>query len=185
MGLDSGDGWRRQVRPPRLAVRQLSGRATRGLLAAGGRTWPCAIGRSGRRALKREGDGATPCGRFRLLRIHWRADRGLPPSTGLPRIPIRRHDGWCDAVGDRNYNRPVRHPYRTSAEAMWRGDDLYDIVVVLDANVRRRVQGLGSAIFMHLARPDRAPTAGCIALSRRDLSLLLHWAGRRCDLRVT
>lgn len=176
MGLDSGDGWRRQVRPPRLAVRQLSGRATRGLLAAGGRTWPCAIGRSGRRALKREGDGATPTGAFILIEVLYRADRTLPPATSLPCRPIGPHDGWCDAVGDRNYNRRVRHPYPASAERLWREDHLYDLVVVLACNVQPRVQGRGSAIFMHLARAGYAPTEGCIALSERDLRQMLAGA---------
>ena len=165
-----------------LKVLALAPGTTRGLLAIGGRMFPCVLGRSGRRALKREGDGATPTGRLRLLAVHWRSDRGLPPRTALPLRSIRPGDGWCDAVGDRNYNRPVRHPYPASAEAMWRTDSLYDIVVVLDANIRRRVQGRGSAIFMHLARPDKAPTAGCLALSRRDLQEVLRLAGRRAEV---
>lgn len=162
----------------KMYVRTLCPRATRGWLVLGSMRIACAIGRSGISARKREGDGATPLGGFRLLEVRWRADRGLPPATGLPRRVIRRPDGWCDAIGDRNYNRPVRHPYPASAEAMWRADEVYDIVVVLSANVRPRVQGRGSAIFMHLARPDYTPTAGCVALSKRDMRLVLARVGR-------
>lgn len=178
---DGGAG-RPQTRT--LRVLAIAPGATRGLLAIGDRKFRCALGRSGRRALKREGDGGTPLGRLRLLAVCWRPDRGLPPRTALPLRRLRPDDGWCDAVGDRNYNRPVRHPYPASAEAMWRTDRLYDIVVVLDANIRPRAQGRGSAIFMHLARPDYAPTAGCVALSRRDLHEVLRIAGRRAAVAV-
>jgi len=88
--------------------------------------------------------------------------------------PIAPDDGWCDAPGDRNYNRPVRHPYPASAERLWREDGLYDIVVVLSHNVRPRVRGAGSAVFMHLARPGYRPTEGCIALKREHLLRLLE-----------
>jgi L,D-peptidoglycan transpeptidase YkuD (ErfK/YbiS/YcfS/YnhG family) len=93
----------------------------------------------------------------------------------LPVRAIGRSDGWCDAPGDRNYNRPVRQPYPASAEPLWRGDELYDLVVVLDYNLRPRVRGRGSAIFMHVARPGYRPTEGCIALRRDHLQLLLSW----------
>lgn len=91
----------------------------------------------------------------------------------LPVQPLKPDDGWCDAVADRNYNRKVRHPYPASAEQMWRGDALYDLVVVLDYNERPRVRGKGSAIFMHVARPGFLPTEGCIALRAGDLRKLL------------
>jgi L,D-peptidoglycan transpeptidase YkuD (ErfK/YbiS/YcfS/YnhG family) len=88
-------------------------------------------------------------------------------------------DGWCDHPFDRNYNRPVRHPYPASAEALWRVDDLYDVVGVLGHNHRPRVHGAGSAVFLHLACADFAPTAGCVALRRRDILRLLATGGRR------
>src|SRR5690349_5923716 len=122
-------------------VAALSPGATRGTVKLGGLAFPCALGRSGRRAVKREGDGATPIGRWRLLQVLYRADHILRPATGLPVRPIRASDGWCDAPHDRNYNRPVRHPYPASAERLWREDALYDIVVVLSHNVRPRVRG--------------------------------------------
>jgi L,D-peptidoglycan transpeptidase YkuD (ErfK/YbiS/YcfS/YnhG family) len=179
----SGEPKGRIVRP--FVVRSISARATRGMLdLGGGCQLPCALGRSGRRALKREGDGATPLGRHPVRYVLWRADRGLPPRTALPCRPIRPDDGWCDAVGDRNYNRPVRHPYPASAERLWRDDDLYDVVVVLAANERPRKQGAGSALFMHLARPGYQPTAGCVALTRRDISRVLGRMRRRGSILV-
>lgn len=87
-------------------------------------------------------------------------------------------DGWCDEAGDRNYNRPVRLPYPASHEAMRRTDNLYDVVVVLSHNQRPRSQGRGSAIFLHLADPEGKPTAGCVALSRRDMETVLGFCGK-------
>jgi L,D-peptidoglycan transpeptidase YkuD (ErfK/YbiS/YcfS/YnhG family) len=167
-----------------LTVSARSASAVHGALRCGGRIMRCALGRGGRTARKREGDGATPIGLFRLGPVLYRADRGRRPLTALPVRAIRRTDGWCDAPGDRNYNRAVHLPYPASAETMWRGDHLYDLVVVLDYNVSPRRRGVGSAIFMHIAEPGYAPTAGCIALASRDLRLLLARLGRRASLRV-
>jgi L,D-peptidoglycan transpeptidase YkuD (ErfK/YbiS/YcfS/YnhG family) len=143
---------------------------------------PCAIGRSGRSVRKREGDGATPSGAWRPVLVLYRADRVQRPRTVLPVRRLKADDGWCDAVGDGNYNRWVRHPYPASAERLWRADALYDVVVVLDHNRRPRMQGAGSAIFMHLARPGYQPTEGCVALARRHLLMLL--AAVRRDVRL-
>ena len=153
---------------------------TRGWLKLGNLTVPCALGRAGIRVRKREGDGATPAGAWPLLCVLYRADRLGRPRTILPTRPLRRDDGWCDAPGDRNYNRLVRHPYPASAERLWRADALYDVLVVLDYNECPRVRGRGSAIFMHVARSDYAPTEGCIALAREHLVRLLE----RLDGRV-
>lgn len=145
---------------------------------------PCVLGRTGRRARKREGDGATPLGSFHLLHVLYRPDRVRRPRTALPVQPIGPHDGWCDASGDRNYNRAVQLPYPASAEKLWREDRLYDIVVVIGHNTRPRIRGHGSAIFLHVARPDLAPTEGCIALRREHLLLLLGLVRRSTILRV-
>ena len=145
---------------------------------------PCALGRGGRSWTKREGDGATPSGAWRPLAVLYRADRAGRPRTALPVRRLRPDDGWCDAVGDRNYNRHVHHPYPASAERLWRSDGVYDVIVVLDHNTRPRVQRAGSAIFMHLARPHFPPTEGCIALTRRDLLLLLSRLGPRMRIAI-
>ena len=134
-----------------LVVRGLSRQRTCGTIEFGGLRFACALGRSGRSARKREGDGATPLGRFAILAVLYRPDRRRP-QTGLPVRRIGPADGWCDAPSDRNYNRAVRLPYPASHERLWRNDRLYDIVLVLDHNTRPRVRGAGSAIFMHVAR---------------------------------
>ena len=151
--------------------------------ADGRAAWPgrgarAALGRGGVRpaADKREGDGATPLGAWPLRRVLYRPDKGPPPRTALPVEALRHEDGWCDDPADPAYNRPVVLPYPASAERMWRGDDVYDLVVILGHNDDPAVPGMGSAIFLHLARPDYAPTEGCVALARPDLEALLALA---------
>lgn len=161
-----------------LRVRARPGNRRQGTLAFAGRIYPCALGRAGISFAKREGDGATPAGPLPLVSVLYRADRIGRPATRLPVRRTRSGDGWCDAVADRNYNRPIRLPYPASHEAMERPDGLYDIVVVLDWNLSRRAKGRGSAIFLHLARPGFTPTEGCVALRRGDLLSILRRLGR-------
>ncbi|MCW5752218.1 MAG: L,D-transpeptidase family protein [Alphaproteobacteria bacterium] len=145
-----------------------------GWFEAAGARLPCALGRGGRRADKREGDGATPTGRFPLRRMLYRADRMARPATRLPVRAIAPDDGWCDDPADgANYNRPVRLPHRSSAERLWRPDHLYDLIVVLGHNDDPPVPFVGSAIFLHLARDAYAPTEGCVALEQAHLLWLL------------
>ena len=175
---------RRGSAAPAAEVSALSAAAAWGIVRLGSLALPCALGRNGRRVRKREGDGATPVGCWRIAGVLYRADRIRRPATRLPVRPIGESDGWCDAPADRNYNRPVRHPYPASAERLWRADNLYDIVVVLSHNARPRVRGGGSAIFMHVARPGYAPTEGCIALRQEHLLRLLRALGVGARLRV-
>lgn len=154
-------------------VRTRPGKLEQGLLRAGTLVVPCALGRSGINANKKEGDGATPLGTWRIVEARYRADRLQRPQCRLPLRPIRPKDGWCDASEDRNYNRAVTLPYPQSAETMWRDDHLYDVIVILDHNARPRARGRGSAVFVHLAQPGYTPTEGCVALSLHNLRLLL------------
>jgi L,D-peptidoglycan transpeptidase YkuD (ErfK/YbiS/YcfS/YnhG family) len=151
----------------------------RGLVRCGPLLLKCALGRSGVTHLKREGDGATPAGRLRLLSLILRPDRGPPPRSALAARVMRPDDGWCEDETSGRYNRQIRLPASDGHETMWRGDNLYDVLGVLDWNLSPRVRGRGSAIFLHLARPGYGPTAGCIALCRRDITLLLAAAGPR------
>lgn len=134
---------------------------------------PCAIGRGGIRQDKREGDGATPTGRFPFRRLLYRADRVPTPVTGLPTAALRPDDGWCDDPADPAYNRPVTLPFAASHERMWQEEPVYDLVLVLGHNDDPPVPGLGSAIFLHLARPRYEGTAGCVALALDDMQHLL------------
>jgi L,D-peptidoglycan transpeptidase YkuD (ErfK/YbiS/YcfS/YnhG family) len=133
----------------------------------------CALGRGGLAREKREGDGATPIGAWPMRRLLYRSDRIERPATRLPFLEIGPEDGWCDDPADPAYNRPVRLPYPGRHERLWREDALYDLVVVLGHNDDPVVPGGGSAIFLHLARPDYGPTEGCVALARADLTRVL------------
>ncbi len=131
-----------------------------------------ALGRGGIRADKREGDGGTPRGRFRPARLWWRADRLPRPRALLPVRRIGPLDAWCEDPADRRYNRAFRRSANEPGDRLIRADHLYDLIIEIDHNVRPRVAGRGSAVFIHVARDGFAPTAGCIALRRRDLQNL-------------
>lgn len=167
-----------------LRVIARPGQRTLGRLIAGAGTVPVALGRSGIRADKREGDGATPRGVWHPRELRYRADHGPRPMTRLPVRRTRPEDGWCDDPADGRYNRPVRLPFRPSHEEMWRADGLYDLVVVLDHNERPRRAKRGSAVFLHLARPGFEPTAGCVAFRPADLRRLLARLGPRTRIEI-
>jgi L,D-peptidoglycan transpeptidase YkuD (ErfK/YbiS/YcfS/YnhG family) len=135
---------------------------------------PVALGRSGIARGKREGDGHTPAGAFRLLSVLYRPDRGPRPRTALPVTAITPDMGWCDDPADRNYNHPVTLPYSGRHERLWRDDRLYDLVVVVDYNMHPVVRGAGSAIFLHVARDDFGPTEGCVAMAPQAMRRLLR-----------
>jgi L,D-peptidoglycan transpeptidase YkuD (ErfK/YbiS/YcfS/YnhG family) len=145
-----------------------------GILAGAGLRFRAAIGRAGRSAEKHEGDGATPVGLLRLTRVLYRAGHVRPPRCAVPIEPIAPDDGWCDDPLDPLYNRMVKTPYFGRHEPLWRTDSLYDIIGVLDWNLRPIVPHRGSAIFLHVATAGYEPTAGCIALSMPDLCACLE-----------
>ncbi|HEY5166391.1 MAG TPA: L,D-transpeptidase family protein [Pseudolabrys sp.] len=168
----------------RMTVRRKPGNPTRGWLIAGQLSLPVALGRGGVKANKREGDGATPRGTFRLKRLWWRAERHARPATLLPAQRIKPDDGWCEDPSDRHYNRPVKVPPQAKADRLARADALYDFIVEIDHNTRPRVAGRGSAVFIHVARPRLAPTAGCVALELSSLRRLLARVGPRTRIVV-
>lgn len=135
--------------------------------------FPAALGRGGIRSDKREGDGATPIGVLPLRKVLYRSDRLAAPACAVPIRPIETHDGWCDDPADAAYNTHVRLPVEASAETLWRDDAVYDIIGILGWNDDPIVPGRGSAIFLHLARPDHAPTEGCVALALDHLRKVL------------
>lgn len=165
-------------------MRSLSARSTVGRLQCGNLVLRCALGRSGIRSQKREGDGATPRGQYWLESAFYRRDKTARPKTTLSLTATRQNDGWCDAAKDGNYNRRITHPYPASAEHLWRSDGLYDVVVVMDYNRRPRRRGAGSAIFMHVAAQGLKPTEGCVALTRRDLLKVLARIGPRTRIAI-
>jgi len=151
---------------------------------AGGSQIRVAIGRTGILANKREGDGGTPRGRFRLVRLWWRADRTPRPRTLLPVRRIGKYDGWNEDPKDRLYNHPIRVPDGAPGDRLWRQDRLYDFIIELDHNTRPRVAGRGSAVFIHVAREGYKPTAGCVALSVPRLQRLLERVGPKTRILI-
>jgi len=144
-------------------------------LTAFGRTIPCTIGRNGAipAADKREGDGMTPLGLWPIRAALLRPDRvALPSGIRLPWRWLRPDDGWSDDPADPNYNRPIRHTHRFSAERLWREDGLYDVILVLGHNDATLAPGLGSAIFLHCWKPGQA-TEGCVAIEKAELLAIL------------
>lgn len=137
---------------------------------------PCALGRGGITARKREGDGGTPVGIFRVMSVYYRPDRVARPTTLLPLRKITPYSGWCDDINDRNYNKFITLPYKASHENLMRDDHLYDYLVVLDYNVNHVKRGAGSAIFFHLSHSDLRPTEGCIAVNKAVMKRFLNRA---------
>ncbi len=156
-----------------VTVRRRPGCRHAGVLRSGPFTLQVSLGRSGIAADKREGDGASPRGRFRLRRLWWRPDRMPRPRTLLPAQRIGRNDAWSEDPADRLYNRPVRREPQDGGDRLWRDDHLYDLVIELDHNTCPRIAGRGSAVFVHVMRPDKGATAGCVALPAVALRRLL------------
>lgn len=137
-------------------------------------TFPCTVGRGGVTTAKREGDGATPMGHFPFRAVYYRPDREGRPATPLPVFPIALNTGWCDDPAAAAYNRPVLLPTAHSAEALWRDDACYDLIIVMGYNDAPAIPHAGSALFVHLPHSDGRPTAGCVALERGNLLTLLR-----------
>jgi L,D-peptidoglycan transpeptidase YkuD (ErfK/YbiS/YcfS/YnhG family) len=157
----------------RIVIRAKAGDHQRGWLMADGAAIPVALGRGGILADKREGDGGTPRGAFHPIRLWWRADRHPRPRTFLPARPITTMDAWSEDPGDRRYNQPIRVGADQPGDRLAREDHLYDFIIEIDHNTRPRVSGRGSAVFLHLARENFSPTAGCVGMTKAAMLRLL------------
>jgi len=155
-----------------------------GFVEARGQRWRCALGRGGVGVKENEGDGRSPAGNWALGRVFYRPDRVAPPRTGLPTVALEPGMGWCDDPAHADYNRLVTLPHPARHENLWRDDGLYDVVVEVRYNADPVVPGLGSAIFLHVAKPGYAPTEGCIALKLKDLLSLLQYCNDGDSVRI-
>lgn len=162
-----------------IRIRPAAGDPRRGRLIAGGLSVPVALGRGGIRANKREGDGATPKGTFHPRQLWWRADRYPRPHTFLPVRAIGPEDAWCEDPSSRLYNQPVRRNRTQDGDRLRRDDHLYDFIVEIDHNRAPRIKGRGSAVFLHLARENFGPTAGCVSMTKSAMLRLLQRLGPR------
>ena len=160
-----------------ISIRAAAGDPRRGWLTAGGQALPVALGRGGIKANKREGDGATPKGTFRPRQLWWRADRHPRPRTFLPVRAIRPDDAWCEDPASRHYNQPMRLDLDQGGDRLKRDDRLYDFIVEIDHNTDPRIAGRGSAVFLHLARENFGPTAGCVSMTKAAMLRLLARLG--------
>jgi L,D-peptidoglycan transpeptidase YkuD (ErfK/YbiS/YcfS/YnhG family) len=160
-----------------IRISAAAGNPCRGWLTAGGQAIPVALGRGGIKANKREGDGGTPKGTFRPRQLWWRADRHPRPRTFLAARAIGPEDAWCEDPSSRHYNQPVRLDRRRDGDRLKREDHLYDFIVEIDHNSSPRIAGRGSAVFLHLARENFGPTAGCISMTKSAMLRLLRRLG--------
>ena len=160
-----------------IRIRAKAGNSRRGWLVAGATAFPVALGRGGILANKHEGDGGTPRGTFHPRKLWWRADRHRRPRTHLPVRAIRLEDAWCEDPADRHYNQPIRLDSEAAGDRLTRKDHLYDFIVEIDHNTRPRIAGRGSAVFLHLARENFGPTAGCVSMTKSAMLQLLRRLG--------
>ena len=160
-----------------IRIRARAGKSRQGWLTASGLAIPVALGRGGILANKREGDGGTPRGIFHPRKLWWRADRHPRPRTFLPVHAIRNEDAWCEDPTDRHYNRPIRLKRDQAGDRLTRKDHLYDFIVEIDHNTMPRIAHRGSAVFLHLARENFGPTAGCVSMAQGAMLRLLRRLG--------
>ncbi|WP_164933950.1 L,D-transpeptidase family protein [Bradyrhizobium guangzhouense] len=162
-----------------IRVKPAAGNPRRGWLTAGNLTIPVALGRGGILANKREGDGGTPRGSFRPRQLWWRGDRHNRPGTFLLARIITDADAWCEDPSDRHYNQWIRRGQGEGGDRLKRADHLYDFIIEIDHNTRPRIAGRGSAVFLHLARDNFGPTAGCVSMTKAAMLHLLRRIGPR------
>ena len=132
----------------------------------------CCIGKNGLTKFKKEGDGKTPKGIFKIEHLYFRKDRIKKPLTKLKCNEIKRNMGWCDDVKNKKYNKLIKINKNCSHEKLFRKDKKYDLLIPIKYNFNKIIPGKGSCIFIHLTS-DYKPTAGCIALKKKDLLILL------------
>ena len=144
----------------------------------------CALGKGGIKQKEREGDFITPKGKFKLIKIYYRSDRIKKISSVLKKIKIKKNMGWCDDVSSNYYNKQIKINKKFSHEKLYRKDNVYDIVVVLNYNLNPIINGKGSAIFLHVAKKNYKKTQGCIALKKNELLNLVSKIKRNTQIKI-
>jgi len=144
----------------------------------------CTIGKKGISSKKKEGDLCTPKGTFSIKNLYYRSDRLLKPQTKIIIKKIKKNMGWCNDPKSNKYNSLVTVKEKIRYEKMYRKDHKYNIVVVIDYNLKKPVPYKGSAIFIHLTN-NYKPTAGCIALNKKDLLILLKLINKKTEIKIS
>ena len=145
----------------------------------------CAIGKNGITNSKIEGDKCTPSGIYSIDKIYYREDRLSLPKLDFQTIPINKNFGWCDDIHSSYYNKFIKFPFSHSAEILYREDNIYNIICIINYNTNPIIKKRGSAIFLHLANKNYTPTRGCIALSKKDMLLLINNINKKTKLIIS
>ena len=146
-------------------------------------TFKCCVGELGTTNNKVEGDKKTPKGLFSLGNVYFRKDRNVKPITKLKIISLSKKMGWCNDVNSKKYNKLIVRNKKIKHEKMFRKDYKYDYVIPINYNTKNTKIGKGSAIFIHLSK-NYKETAGCIALKKKDLLILLKLINRKTKIRI-
>ena len=144
----------------------------------------CAIGKRGITRKKVEGDNKTPAGIFKFQGIFYRKDRLPNFKTSLKKKAIKKNMNWCDDPKSKFYNKLIKIPFYFRAEKLWISQNIYDVILVINYNTKPTIKGKGSAIFLHIAKKKFSPTKGCIAISKKNMSLLLDSINGKTKLRI-
>ena len=143
----------------------------------------CSTGKRGLKKSKKEGDKCTPIGLFSLGKVYYRPDRLDRPDTNLKIVPIKKNMGWCDDPKSKNYNREIRLPSKAKHEKLYKNDHSYDLLLVINYNTTKTIPYKGSAIFLHLTS-NYKKTNGCIAVSRKDLYIILKLINKKSKIKI-
>ena len=144
----------------------------------------CTIGKKGLSKNKKEGDKKTPTGRFKLGNLYFRSDRIKKPETVIKSVPIKKNMGWCDDVKSKKfYNKLINIKNKIRHERLYRKDFKYDLFIPLSYNTNPVKIGKGSAIFLHLTK-NYKPTAGCIALQKKDFLILIKLLNKKTKIYI-
>ena len=146
-------------------------------------SFKCCIGKKGLKTKKVEGDLATPKGTYLLKKLYYRSDKFKKIETLIPKIRIKKNMGWCNDPKNRFYNSLIKIRKKVKHEKMYRKDRKYDLVIVIDYNLKKPIPFKGSAIFIHLTQ-NYKPTAGCIALSKNDMLVLLKIINKKTKINI-
>ena len=133
----------------------------------------CAIGKRGISINKKEGDQKTPKGTFTFKSILYRKDKIHNMKTALKKRSIKKNMGWCDDSDSKFYNKLIRFPFKKKAEKLWLSERIYDLLIIINYNLKPAIKNKGSAIFLHIAKKNYAPTKGCVAINKKDLLFLI------------
>ena len=144
----------------------------------------CAVGKRGITDKKLEGDNKTPSGIFRFISIFYRKDRISIAKSHLQKVVIKKNMGWCDDSNSKFYNNLIKFPFLCSAEKLWLTENIYDIIVIISYNINPTIKKKGSAIFLHIAKKNYTPTKGCVAISKKDMKLLIGKINYKTKFRI-